>query len=81
MYDELRNDLSYFEHFSRFVSLQRHNPDGGINNYGYRLIDFCFDNSIYFMSGRMKCNNSEKILVKMLVLLIFFSCHILCSSM
>ena len=54
MYEELRNDLCYFEQNSRFVSLQRQNPDAGMNNYGYRLIDFCCDNSIYIMNGRTK---------------------------
>ena len=60
MYEELRNDLCYFEQNSRFVSLQRQNPDGGMNNYGYRLIDFCCDNSIYIMNGRTKGNSSKQ---------------------
>ena len=57
---ELRNDLCYFEQNLRFVSLQRQNPDGSMNNYGYRLIDFCCDNSIYIMNDRTKGNSSEQ---------------------
>ena len=47
MYEELSDDLTCFDQNSRFVSLQRQNPDGGLNNYGYRLIDFCCENSFY----------------------------------
>ena len=60
MYEELRNDLTWFEQNSRFDSLQRKNPDGGINSYGYRLIDFCCENSLYIMNGRTTGNSSTQ---------------------
>ena len=31
-----------------------------MNNYGYRLIDFCCDNSIYIMNDRTEGNSSEQ---------------------
>ena len=43
LYDDLHPDISYFEENSLYVTLHRQNPDTGINNYGYRLINFCRD--------------------------------------
>ena len=41
LYDDPQSDILYFE---ENVTLHRQKPDSGINNYGYRLIDFCRDN-------------------------------------
>lgn len=42
IFEELQAELSYFENNNRFV-LHRQNSDAGVNNYGYRMIDFCKD--------------------------------------
>ena len=47
LYDDLQTDISYFEENSSRVTLHRRNHDGGINKYGYCLIEFCRDNSIF----------------------------------
>ena len=57
VYEEMQTDLNYFEQNPSNVSLRRQNPDGGINNYGYRLVEFCCDNSLYIMNGRTKGNS------------------------
>ena len=58
LYDELRPDILYFEENSLYVTLHRQNPDSGINNYGYRLTDFCRDNGIYILNGRTNRNSN-----------------------
>ena len=44
--------------FFKRVTLHRQNPDSGINNYGYRLTDFCRDNGIYTLNGRTNGNSN-----------------------
>ena len=39
-------------------SLNRTNSDKSINNYGYKLIDFCKLNSMYIINGRPEGDNS-----------------------
>ena len=65
---EYDTDLSYFQ--KSHVSLHRINSDTGINNYGYRLLDFCKTNSLFILNGRVgedgsmgrrTCKNSSTI--------------------
>ena len=42
------------------MTLHRRNSDGDINNYGYRLTEFCRDNSIYILNGRTKGNSDTR---------------------
>ena len=46
IFEELQAELSYFENNDRFM-LHRQNSGAGVNNYGYRMIDFCKDNNMY----------------------------------
>ena len=34
------------------LRLHRQNSDTRVNNYGYRLIDFCIDNNMHIINGR-----------------------------
>ena len=51
LFDELQSELSSFE-TNRYFRLQRQNSDTGVNNYGYRMIDFCIDNNLLIINGR-----------------------------
>ena len=51
LFDEPQSELSSFE-TNRNFRLQRQNSDTGINNYGYRMIDFCIDNNLLIINGR-----------------------------
>ena len=57
LYDDLKTEISFFEENCSHVTLHRLNPDSGINNYGYRLTEFCRDNSIYILNGRKNGNS------------------------
>ena len=57
LYDDLQTEISYFKEECSQVTLHRQNPDSGINNYGYRLTEFCRDNSIYILNGRTNGNS------------------------
>ena len=48
---EYDTDLSDFQ--KSHISLHRINSDTGINNYGYRLLDFCKTNSLFILNGRV----------------------------
>ncbi|MES9881062.1 MAG: reverse transcriptase domain-containing protein [Sedimenticola sp.] len=48
---EFNLEMSHFEN-STTVMLDRANHDTCVNNYGYKLIDFCKSNSVYIMNGR-----------------------------
>lgn len=50
IFEELQSDLLYFEDSNNF-KLHRHNSLG-VNNYGYKLTDFCMDNNLYIVNGR-----------------------------
>ena len=39
--------------------LHRQNSETVVNNYGYRLIDFCIDNDLLIINGRGNCNSSN----------------------
>ena len=41
------------------MRLHRQNSDTRVNNYGYRLIDFCIDNDMYIINGRGDGNSSD----------------------
>ena len=45
VFEELQAELSYFENNNRF-RLHRQISDAGLNNYGYRMINFCKDYSM-----------------------------------
>ncbi|MCW4343354.1 MAG: reverse transcriptase family protein, partial [Candidatus Thiodiazotropha endolucinida] len=60
IYDDVQTEMSAFSRNNLHVTLHRQNPDGGINNYGYRLIDFCRDNNIYILNGRVKGNSGVR---------------------
>lgn len=56
IFEELQAIFSYFEKNNRSV-LHRHNSDAGVNNYGYRMIDFCKDNNMYIVNCRGDANS------------------------
>ena len=49
--EELQSDLRHFEDSVTF-SLHRRNSDTGVNNYGYKMVEFCIDNNMYILNGR-----------------------------
>ena len=57
IFEELQAELSYFENNDRFM-LHRQNSDAGVNNYGYRMVDFCKNNNMYIVNGRGGANSS-----------------------
>ena len=50
--NEYEQEISYFES-NKNVKLKRTNADTGINNYGYKLIDFCKTNNLFILNGRV----------------------------
>ena len=50
--EEYNTELQYFNRPNSCVILQRINSNKGINNYGYKLLDFCKSNSLYILNGR-----------------------------
>ena len=50
--EESNGELSYFTDDRNNARLDRTNSDKGVNNYGYKLIDFCKNNSMYILNGR-----------------------------
>ena len=56
LYDDLETEIAFFEENCSHVTLHRQNTDSGMNNYGYRLTEFCRDNSIYILNGRTNGN-------------------------
>ena len=64
--NEYESEIACFEKYSSCISLNRSNRDKHINNYGYRLLDFCKCNSLYILNGRTgrdkgigKCTSKE----------------------
>ena len=47
---EFENEMSHFK--GSCVNIDRTNSDTNINNYGYRLLDFCKSNTLYILNGR-----------------------------
>lgn len=58
IFEELQADYSYFESGSSGITLHRQNPDKGVNNYGYRLAEFCRNNGLFILNGRTKGNST-----------------------
>ena len=54
VYEQSRADMSYFDNKDSVVKLVRKNDDMSSNNYGYKLIDFCKDNSLLILNGRLE---------------------------
>ena len=52
VFEELREERKDFDTESCSVTLNRNNCDTVINNYGYKLIDFCKSSSLYILNGR-----------------------------
>ena len=50
--NEYEQEISYFEG-NKNVKLKRTNADTGINNYCYKLIDFCKTNNLFILNGRV----------------------------
>ena len=49
LFDELQAEYSLLETNGKF-RLHRRNSDTGVNNYGYRLIEFCIDNDLLIIN-------------------------------
>lgn len=49
---EYANELSYFDNSNCCVSIQRTNNDKCVNNFGYKLLEFCKANNLYILNGR-----------------------------
>ena len=47
---EFENEMSHFK--GSCVNIDRTNSDTNINNYSYRLLDFCKSNTLYILNGR-----------------------------
>lgn len=50
--EELSKELSIFDDNSLAVRLERKSCDNLVNNYGYKLLDFCKQNSLFILNGR-----------------------------
>ena len=61
--------MRYFDDSESF-SLHRRNSDTDVNNYAYRMVDFCKDNNLYILNGRSNEDRSKTTCKKMLVPLI-----------
>ena len=57
IFEELQSEFLCFKN-SPF-RLHRQNSDTGVNNFGYRLVDFCIDNDMFIMNGRDDSNSSD----------------------
>ena len=57
IFEELQSEFLCFKN-SPF-RLHRQNSDTGVNNFGYRLVDFCIDNDMFIMNGRGDSNSSD----------------------
>ena len=49
---EYETEMSYFDNNNTRISFQRTNKDTNMNNYGYRMLDFCKCNNLYILNGR-----------------------------
>ena len=58
IFDDLQAEFLCFKENSNF-RLHRQNSDTGVNNYGYRLADFCTDNDLFIIKGRGDMNSSN----------------------
>ena len=54
VFEQLWADMSYFENTDSVVKLKRINNDESVNNYGYKFVDFCKDNSLLILIGRLE---------------------------
>ena len=59
--------------------LQSQNSDTGVNNYGYRLVDFCIDNNLFIINGRGDTNSSN-VTCKNVSTVDFFLLFSICNS-
>ena len=50
---DCQKELSFFEKCNSTVSLQRTSKDKKMNNYGYKMLDFCKCNSLFILNGRV----------------------------
>ena len=50
--------MRYFDDSEPFA-LHRRNSDTGVNNYGYRMVEFCKDNNLYILNGRSNEDSSK----------------------
>ena len=57
LYEEITNVLKYFE--SYYIPLDRNNTDNTVNSYGYKLLDFCKNNNIFILNGRLGTDHSQ----------------------
>ena len=80
LFDKLQSELSCFEKNSNF-RLHRQNSDTGVNNYGYRLIDFCIDNDLLIINGRGNSNSSNVTCKNVSTVDYFLSCPSVFSTL
>lgn len=52
LFSEYEKELSFFQDPKSCVDINRTNSDMGVNNYGYRLLEFCKCNNTYILNGR-----------------------------
>ena len=58
IFDDLQSEFLCFKE-NRNFRLHRQNFDTGVNNYEYRLVDFCIDNDLFIINGRGDTNSSN----------------------
>ena len=54
--------MSYFENRASLANLKRLNEDECVNNYGYKFIEFCTDNSLLIPNEKL--DGSSKVTCK-----------------
>ena len=68
LFQENTNILNYFDKFG--IPLDRNSADQSINSYGYNLLDFCKNNNLFILNGRigndcaqpqLTCKNSSTV--------------------
>ena len=57
VFEKFQEELEFFGNGNSCWSLNRTNSDKSINNYGYKLIDFCRLNFMYILNGRTDGDN------------------------
>lgn len=56
---EFEQEITIFRESNNNISIYRVNRDKSMNNYGYRMLDFCKCNNLYILNGRTYRDKDE----------------------